>query len=396
MIAALDEAGWTEDAWTFARAIEAAVPEAAPAPDVDRSRYVAVLSGLEAHRRLLKTLELRKVEAESFAERTNGLQMSLTAFIDRIVKDVQATTGTDVSRGNEIYSVPFLGTMLRMDRIVEGGLVDYFLKRNQAIFIGQFEGRPPAALLMTLVTPPRSVPVPATDGAFAVEYTGDDVVFRPLEEGGGEVAGRALYGCYYLDFDSLAPSRRRLEKVLRDLPAATVRRLLESRGLEAASPEERTDIDRPLDMATTLLLRAVEIDGRPRYLDIVRTHELGHVADALHHLPFWDNFLDNLALGFIGGFNAFGVMSRLEESAQEFALVHSPSPHLVLHDILRHLPSGATKQTHADGYRRLLERFIGALEVRRHEFPAIRDDRVLLHQLHFLSPEEIRRIAKDL
>lgn len=220
-------------------------------------------------------------------------------------------------------------------------------------------------------------------------------VTRPADALFGDSGGRALFGGYYLDLDVLVPWQARFGEVTGIAPEEQ-RRLLEDEGLPAANDRELRDIDRPGDAADALVLRTFAIHGSLPLIEHVRIHEQGHLIDSQRYLPIWRKILPNLALLLRSGFDSTAVMADLEAAAELHALRAGPAPHLVLAEMIRALPRGPDAGPHSRGYREILRAFIDELARRLDEFPALRRDRILLHQLHRLREEEIRALAAAL
>ncbi|MCA9322857.1 MAG: hypothetical protein KDB53_19105, partial [Planctomycetes bacterium] len=386
LLSAFQSAGWHEEAlqWVAAHG--------------EGSLGVEVREKVEAirrHRRLVAKLQLLARELEM------GLRPTVSADLDELLATIAALIesecGIPAAAGNLVLRLPFVGEILDNGEFPAGSINDYFQSRGQVLFAGKVTGESARFFLMNVVDGPRrrdpwSGRV-SEEGYF--EYLGENVLVRPGDDAFGETAGRALYRSYYLDLDILIPWKRRLLAEI-DLPDQTRQRLLSTRGLEANGFEQRTRIDRPLEAATSLLLRAWTLHGDLPLVETVRAHELGHLVDARHYLPIENRFLSNLWLALQGGFVAGGIMSYLEEAAELHALRHGPSPHLVLAELVRSIPRQEESGPHAAGYRRLLGRFLVALDARLGETRGLRADRTLLHQLHLLDEATIRDIAESL
>lgn len=395
---ALSAAGWHEEAYIVARPTTddptpAAADPATPPDDV-LTRVHATTRMIAAHRRVLRSLALLMREIDGTTG--HALEKDIDGFLDAVARVITEETGESVRPLEEILRFPFIGEMMSMEGPPKGGINDYFARFNQVALAGRLESGRVGLLVMTLVEDKKTVSVPgAAENLSTVLYRGADVVVRPEDELFREIGGRALYGCVYLDLDVLVPWRRQLMRRA-DVDLDAKRRLLESDGLEARNEAERRSIDYPLDTEIALILRALEDHPALPLEENVRIHELGHVVDTERYVPFWSNFFANLALAAEGGFSGKGIMSVLEENAHLHALRYGPAPHLILAELVRSLPEGGEPGPHALGYRRLLTRFIAALDRRIAEFPGIRSDRMLLHQLHRLDADQIKRIARDL
>ncbi len=382
----LDRAGWQEEALDVVRSLPpAAVDE--EAKDVIRT--------LRSHLRAISKLELFASEVEA------GLHpraaSDLGAYVRTMGRIVARETGEKLGDGEPLRSFPFVGEILDSSCRPPGSLNAYLGRHGQVMFAGRLAGGTSQALLMNIVQGPlEEHPQGWPDDRGVRGWIGEAVRIRPKEDLFGESAGRALLRSYYLDLDILRPWAGRLERDVRALSEEQKRRLEATTGLEAHGSRERQDLALPLDAAMALRWRSFRLHGRLPLVENVHAHEIGHLFDALEFLPLGDHILSNLLLALQGGFSAEGIMSYLEESAEAHALAHGPSPHLVLAEMVSALPRTADAGPHSRGYRRLLGRFVAELDRRLDEFPSIRKDRTLLHQLHRLSEAEIRDLASAL
>ncbi len=382
----LDRAGWQEEALDLVRALP-------PSAIDDEARDVIRI--LRSHVRALAKLELFAAEVEAGLH--SGAASDLGLYMRAMGHIVAKETGESLGNDEPLRSFPFVGEILDSSRRPAGSLNAYLGRHGQVMFAGRLAGGTSQALLMNVIKGPLvERPEGWPDERGIRGWVGEAVRIRPKEDLFGESAGRALLRSYYLDLDVLRPWAGRLEREVRALTAEQKKRLEATEGLEAHGGRERQDMALPLDAAMALRWRAFQLHGRLPVVGNVHAHEVGHLFDALEFIPLGDHILSNLLLALQGGFSAEGIMSYLEESAEAHALVHGPSPHLVLAEMIDALPRTAEAGPHSRGYRRLLGRFLAELDRRLDEFPALRNDHTLLHQLHRLSEEEIRDLASAL
>lgn len=219
---------------------------------------------------------------------------------------------------------------------------------------------------------------------------------------GGGVAGAAVYEGYFLNLDVVRAWCIDLLRVLARLPESSRAAWL-MEDLPACEPEERTSLDEPLHVAERLFLRSIERDGElrddldllARLLEVVAVHERAHLADAFEFLPIGRNLLRMFVMLVEEGFSAFAVQSRLEMRAELATLAASEASDLVLAHIVSYLETNATS-AHGRGFSTILERFVAELDEHLEEYPSLRGDRVLVQQLHLLTRDEIRKIARVL
>lgn len=236
----------------------------------------------------------------------------------------------------------------------------------------------------------------------------------------GQVSGAALHEGYWVDVEA---ERRRLRRY-RTLAA----RFLDDEALPAPLavepprlPEglapaelrfERRRLVPPAGQAdrnalALLLARRAErpdvdsdrLIGLEDLLDVVCTHEQGHLCDRERFLPLGRNLLGALGLG-LGEFLAgdLGLERRLEYRAQLVALCEAAEPRLALIDLLDSAEVDTRIETvHARAYRKLLIDFLAELDAQLASHPesfgALEPNAYLVHQLHLLGPEQVRRVA---
>ena len=382
----LDRAGWQEEALDLVRAL--------PQSAVDDAAH-EVVRALRSHLRALSKLELFADEVEAGLHPGAGSDLGI--FMRAMGRIVAKETGEKLGNDEPLRSFPFVGEILDSSRRPAGSLNAYLGRHGQVMFAGRLAGGMSQALLMNVVKGPlEERPEGWPDERGIRGWVGEAVRIRPKEDLFGESAGRALLRSYYLDLDVLRPWAGRLSRDVQALTARQRQRLEATQGLEAHGGRERQSVALPLDAAMALRWRAFQLPGRLPVVENVHAPAVGHLFDDLEFLPLGDHILSNLLLALQGGFTAEGIMSYLEESAEAHALVHGVSPHLVLAEMVAALPRTAEVGPHSRGYRRLLERFLAELDRRLDEFPSLRKDRTLLHQLHRLSEDEIRDVASAL
>ena len=136
-------------------------------------------------------------------------------------------------------------------------------------------------------------------------------------------------------------------------------------------------------------------------MEITAIHEEGHLCDRGRFLPLRSNLGSVLGLLFSAGFTPASVMARLEYRAELIALCSAVDPRLPLIDILRSAEAaGDATLPHPRAYRSLLADLLAVLdrELDRHpeRWSEIDADRMLVHQLHWIPPEKLRRLAVEL
>ncbi len=346
---------------------------------------------LRAHRRVLARMQILVDGIKDDA--TLDHAESLRVFLGRVAAVIEEETGYACDQKEAILGLPLVGSALDASKAMAGTVNGYLRQYNQIMFAGRLAGASTQALVFTMISGPRRIfpdNSPGDQGCF--EVIGGMVAVRSQDESFGDSAGRALFGTYFIDLDILMPWKKRLSSLVAQ-PTEVKRNISQTLGLSAHGSSERMSLAYPAAAAEALVLKAYEQHGDLLLLDSVRIHEQGHLFDSFNYLPMWRQVLPNLLLVLRGGFSSLGIMAELEEAAALHALRYAKSPHLVLAELVRALPKGKASGPHAQGYKNLLSRFLIRLDARLEDFPTISPDRMLLHQLHLLSEEEVRSLA---
>jgi hypothetical protein len=250
---------------------------------------------------------------------------------------------------------------------------------------------------------------------------------------GAQISAAALHEGYWVDVDSVRDEwvgwsllRRRFVPEGRDPDAqapdaeavARIDAALRSGGLSLANAGDsaRMDSAESERLATDALLgesqrvrlavlrdRAAQ-GGSPgdvlgtmsidELLDATCTHEEGHLCDRTRFLPVWDHKL--ACLGFLMDcfFSPVRVGEELEYRAQLTCIAEVADPRVPLAQVLDSVEAGPSGITpHSAGYARLLTDFLRVIDEDRAGYPELDRSETLAHQLHRLSPEEVRRAA---
>jgi hypothetical protein len=251
---------------------------------------------------------------------------------------------------------------------------------------------------------------------------GADVQPRAAREG-ASISGAALHEGFWLDIDAVRRERDVWARMQRDFggPAQAARRqaALSTRGLVITAPLDRPDLVKLERRSVQALLgeadrmRLVVLSEREglagreasvtldELVELTAIHEEGHLCDRGRLLPLSNHWWRAMALVARSGFAPHRIAERLEYRAQLVALCEAPDPRLAWVDVLsagENESSGSTP--HAAAYRVLLVDLIDALD-RQYErspasFPELNAGHVLVHQLHWLPPESLRKVALSL
>jgi hypothetical protein len=238
---------------------------------------------------------------------------------------------------------------------------------------------------------------------------------------GASISGAALHEGYWIDIDAVRRERdqwaafaRRFD---RDVGFERSERALASRGLALRTPardpdrrrRERRSIDALLGQSDRLrlaVLRDRARSGQPfvdldELVKITALHEEGHLCDRARFLPLARNI--GRVTGFLlsTGPMPRSITRRLEYRAQLVALCAAPDPRLVWVDVLRAGENASDGPlTHAAAYHDLLRDLVVVLdrELEHHpeDWREIDPDFVLVHQVHWLGPEKLRKLGRIL
>jgi hypothetical protein len=185
-----------------------------------------------------------------------------------------------------------------------------------------------------------------------------------------------------------------------------VSRALAVRGPRVNGRAERRAPVEPLGAAARLQLAVLserapagEPLGRITFeelIEIVALHEEGHLCDRTRLFPPGENWMNLLVLLLRAGLDPGTLARRFEYRAQLVALCEASEPRLALAQLLGE--SGSNGITpHHEAYAELLDDFLGVLEQglmgEAETFAGIDLEYGLVHQLHHLTAQEVRRVG---
>ncbi len=287
------------------------------------------------------------------------------------------------------------------------GLAELGQAMGRFILLGQLAGRDRAdgAVFPALWTE-------RIGGAhLSVKWSGSVVWCEGIEPVGWlgrnrSVTGAALHDGYWIDVEAVRREHGRWLELQREWSVEEANAVLSLPAPAARTSAERRAL-RPL-MRAGVRVRLQVIEGRggevpslSELLDVVATHEEGHLVDRALHLPLSSHPLRAVRLLGQAAFDPPAVLERLEYRAQVVALCEAADPRISLAECLlmvESAPPGA--DVHARGYESLLKALLGILDERVQRDPAswpnIDPERALVGQLHRLSAEEVRGLGHAL
>jgi hypothetical protein len=235
---------------------------------------------------------------------------------------------------------------------------------------------------------------------------------------GVKISGAALHEGYWVDLETVRGEHRRWNELagIFEQPggAERVRRALETRGLPLSvahtNPEARARQRRMLQpslgqsqrmrLAVLAERRAAGQDGirLGELVECVAVHEEGHLCDRTRFLPLHRNLGSALFLLLDNGFSPAAVQEHLEYRAQLTALCAVTEPRIAFADVVQSSEvADDGPLPHARAYRVLLADLLEVLDLELQRDPAswprLEAGRTLMHQLHRLSGDEVRRLA---
>jgi hypothetical protein len=224
-----------------------------------------------------------------------------------------------------------------------------------------------------------------------------------MEYQGGSIVGAGLESILFINLDAIRESVYAVERLYRRF-AGREGVLLEDPAPDKASGMDALDTSESLGLSARLYYRSFRTSGdRPgiaAYMgarfDTVLVHELRHLADARLFLPVTRNLAWKIYQFSLRGFSSFNIEAWLEERAQLNALLHAKDVYIALAEIVDHLGTKSRVSPHGKGYTNLMIRMVRYIHDHPDLFPAIDREAHLLHQLHKLTRDEIRFIARTL
>jgi len=234
---------------------------------------------------------------------------------------------------------------------------------------------------------------------------GADVPSRPVRRG-ARITGAALHEGYWIDIEGVRTELARWRRLAAEFLDGSGERgalALAGRGPTLppnADARTRAQVYAPLsesDRVRLALLGDHEVTLE-ELLEVTAVHEEGHLTDRTRFLPIARNLGSALGLLFASGLSPGGVAEMLEYRAQLVALCATVDPRISLAECLDGAEGTGGVTPHGAAYRDLVADWLEVLERQRAagSFPQLDDQHYLIHQLHFLSAEDVRRVSLQL
>jgi hypothetical protein len=247
---------------------------------------------------------------------------------------------------------------------------------------------------------------------------GTDLPSRPGRRG-ARITGAALHEGYWIDVEGVRADHRRWLRLQERFEAAAPSRRpwLEGRGPllpEGAAGAEagRERLCAGLGEGQRIRLavlrersqaraatgdRSAELVSLDELLEVTAIHEEGHLCDRELLLPLWKHPLRAFGIFVEAGMSIGGVLRHLEYRAQLVALCEVAEPRMPLAECADAFEgAGAGLTPHVAAYRELVKDLLAVLNRDLSAYPALDPRHYLLHQLHHLGAEDVRRVARQL
>lgn len=240
---------------------------------------------------------------------------------------------------------------------------------------------------------------------------GIDVPSRPARQGGA-IVGAAVHEGYWIDIEGVRDELARMGALEREFLEGDPGRLsaaLAVRGprLSAGAKGECARWMAPLGESERVRLAVLSERARAgraggeritfdELLDLAALHEEGHLTDRTRFWPLSRHWWRALGLAFRAGLSPRGVARALEYRAQLVALCDAADPRLPLADCLAAAEEEGDVLPHGEAYRELVVDLLAIAARELERLSAVDPEHYLVYQLHFLGPEEVRRLARAL
>ncbi len=298
-----------------------------------------------------------------------------------------------------VRRIPVFGSWLDHGTESTSPAVRHFRSYGKFLMLGQREGQPTEAILLSLASLERGASIYTRGATYrhdvAVGY--DRRLSGYVESQGGGLGGACLPDGIWMDADSA----READFSLRSVVVTDAARV--EAGLQA---ESLLPPDGPGGLFGTTETAGAGLRLVDRYVrrrpgrawgsfSTLVAHEYGHVVEIKRHLPLLRGLPASIALVVQSGFSPLQIEMELERRAQLAALAYAEDPDLALAEMMAALPVHARQpDAHAGGYRDAIRAL--AVEVYQHpkRYGAIDRTCRIVPQLDRLTNEQIRHAAR--
>jgi len=370
-----------------------------PAEDLEviESEVQTCLSFLNLVRVLDRYFETRYKRVKE-----GGSAGSLTEVLKDLARLARLHAGVRDAGPLPVLSYAFIGSVMDREASRDHPLIRYFDRFNHYFLVGQRDGGPPEALICARLFEQPEVDRPRFGRSVPHRYVlGHHLKVRSFRESldqnlGGVTIGRE----FLLNMDFIHRWRRTVLEVHHKFSMPELKGdLFHDEAMPAEDREQALDIDSPLSTKLRLFhLYCEEAGARAGdpivFLEMVRTHEEGHVLDAARYLPVMSNLWRVLGLAASNGFSPLSVEAFLEGNAETTALAEGPAPRLSAAQLIGFLPSARTAPPHSLGYYEVVKRIVEEIYDHPERFPEIDRKRNILQQLPRVPPDKLRALGR--
>lgn len=298
-----------------------------------------------------------------------------------------------------VRRIPVFGSWLDHGTESTSPAVRHFRAYGKFLMLGQREGQPTEAILLSLASLERGACIHTRGATYrhdvAVGY--DRRLSGYVESQGGGLGGACLPDGIWMDADSA----READFSVRSVVVTDAARVEAGRQAASLLPP-----DGPGGLFGTTETAGAGLRLVDRYVkrrpgrawgsfSTLVAHENGHVVEIKRHLPLLRGLPASLALVVQSGFSPLRIEMELERRAQLAALAYAEDPDLALAEMMAALPVHAREpDAHAGGYRDAIRAL--AVEVYQHPelYGAINRTYRVVPQLDRLTNEQIRHAAR--
>lgn len=393
----LSDLGWLDEAIHFLNLL-------ADSPSETGGSAAALLD--EIYRHLNFELALRDFFLTQYKDyKSEGFSLGRKEVMEMLSGISLEILGRDIFEHASFLDFSPAGELMDIRPSVPPGPADYFRRFNRFFLLGRKTGGIVEAYLLDVFDlRPGQVR----------EFAGDRIEFdlircenlripSYIEFEGGNIAGAGLHSLLFVNMDFLRREVQRAVEIYERFRGEEGT-LLEDPAPAALESDDALDVSEGYGLSTRLSYlsykRSRSEGGKTAYMaslfNVLKQHEFQHLLDARRFLPLSKHLAWKVYHIVIRGFSRFSIEAWLEERAQLFALHYSTDPLAVLGEIADYLRGPVFRSPHQKGYRNLMRRIVEHIFDHPNRFPQIDREASLVHQLHRLSEEEIREIARTL
>lgn len=395
--------GWVNEALQVYDRVRLLGNQRAVRPSDERDALAAEIRDCRNFIKLTKFLNA--YFEKRYAEfKKNGETRSMTDVLRDVARHARLIAGIPDVAPIPTTAYAFLGVVIDGNRAQLHPFVQFLDKFNHYVMLGQRGGGPPEALICERLYYNPTTRRPRFARVVKHRYIlGHNLKVRSFRESldqhlGGITVGRE----FFVNMDFIHQWRQVVLGTYQRFKSPEARAdLMHDRAQPAKTRDEALAVTSPLDVKRRLYFLYCEEAGAragdiETFLEMVRTHEEGHVLDAERYLPITTNLWRGLSLFLSNSLSPLSVEGHLEGNAELTALAEGPNPRLSLSQLVGFLPSPMAAPPHSVGYYEVVKRICREVYDRADDYPQIDRSRNILQQLHRLSLSELRALGREL